>query len=529
LAKQLAEVDTVLFCDLYNIKTEQGTKLDLLSHLFLYDIYVDWTPKQVILKAAQIGFSTMAIIKSLWAARNKGLDIIYTLPTSNDINDFVGGKVNRIIEQNPILKEYVRDRDTIEQKKVGNNVIYYRGTWTQKAALMVSSDLNIFDEEDRSKQDVIAQYASRLQHSKYKWEWHFSNPSVEGNGVSRYWAQSDQKNWHIKCKGCDTQQVMSWPESIDQKKKIYVCKHCSKELTNEERRKGDWIAKYPGREWSGYWIPLFIAPWVSAQQICEYYETKSIEYFHNFVLGLPYVGEGNTVVPDVILRNLTSAINQQQKVVIGCDSGQKKHYVIGNAQGLFYYGVTESWETIEELLKRYPRSIAVVDALPDLTEPRKLREKYPGRVYLCHYVKDRKTLQLIKWGQGDEWGNVKADRNRLIQVVIDEFADRRVPLQGTQDDWADYVKHWKTLYRVVVQDILGAPQFRWLTSDGNDHWVHATAYWRVGMARFAEEAQLFDANKTIFQTAPEISVHGTISHNPLQYQHEEREEDWRNV
>ena len=135
------------------IKNEKGLKIDFRNHLFLYDVYNDFSPKLVCLKAAQIGFSTMAILKSLWLAKHRGIDIIYTLPTANDVNDFVSGKVNRIIVQNPCLQDYVKDKDTIEQKRVGNNVIYYRGTWTEKAALMVSSDLNIYDEEDRSKQE----------------------------------------------------------------------------------------------------------------------------------------------------------------------------------------------------------------------------------------------------------------------------------------------------------------------------------------------------------------------------------------
>lgn len=55
---------------------------------------------------------------------------------------------------------------------------------------------------DRSDQSVIETYQSRLQHSKYKWRWNFSNPSLEGNGVSRYWDMSDQKHYFIKCSRC---------------------------------------------------------------------------------------------------------------------------------------------------------------------------------------------------------------------------------------------------------------------------------------------------------------------------------------
>lgn len=504
----------------HGIKTETGKPIDFREHLFLYDIYNDWSPKLVCYKAAQIGFSTMAIIKSLYAADRLGLDCIYTLPTANDVKDFVGGKANRIINNNPYLQTLVTDKDSVEQKRVGNNVIYYRGTWTEKAALMVTSDLNIHDEEDRSKQEVIQQYASRLQHSKYKWEWHFSNPSVEGNGVSRYWTASDQKHWFIKCADCRKEQYLSWPESIDSRARTFVCKYCHKVLTKEERRVGRWVKKYKDKEYSGYWISLLMAPWITADEIIKYYETKSKEYFWNFVLGLPYVGEGNTVTPDVIYRNLTVSTNSQERVVIGCDSGLIKHYVLGNSEGLFYYGKTDTWETIEGFLKKFPKSVAVIDALPDLTEPRKLREKYPGRVFLVHYARDRKTMEFWRWGKNEESGNVNVDRNRTIQLIIDEFADRRIPLQGTQDDWADYYRHWDDIYRVNEMEeakqagnknYVYTMPFRWDTKTGMDHWVHATVYWRVGMDKFSIQGGILKAQPDYsFPTVPAVSPDLTI-------------------
>ena len=206
----------------HGIKTESGAPLDFHDHLYLIDIFEDQSPKLVCYKSAQIGFTTTALLKAMWLAKTQRMDIIYTMPTSNDISVLVGGKVNRLVAQNPILQEYVKDKDSVEQKGIGDSLIYFKGTWTDRAALSVSSDLNIHDEEDRSKQDIIQQYASRLQHSSKKYEWHFSNPSVEGNGVSRYWAKSDQKHWFIQCGGCKRKQYLSWPESIDSDKRVFI-------------------------------------------------------------------------------------------------------------------------------------------------------------------------------------------------------------------------------------------------------------------------------------------------------------------
>ena len=94
---------------------------------------------------------------------------------------------------------------------------------------------------------------------------------------------------------------------------------------------------------------------------------------------------------------------------------------------------------------------------------------------------------MIRWGKDKELGNVVVDRNRGLQTLIDEFADKRIPLQGTMDDWAPYYKHYSTLYRLNEPDSLGVPTMVWESSDGNDHYCHATLYWRVGMDRFKND------------------------------------------
>ena len=62
-----------------DFKTENGDKFDLHSHYFMYDPLIDMASLKrdiVVYKAAQIGFSTTAMIASFWIAKNKGTDII---------------------------------------------------------------------------------------------------------------------------------------------------------------------------------------------------------------------------------------------------------------------------------------------------------------------------------------------------------------------------------------------------------------------------------------------------------------------
>src|SRR3990167_6068897 len=208
---RLSEISIHAFIQENGIKNEVGVPIDFKDHPFLFDIYRDFSPKLVICKAAQVGATTMETLKLLWAVRNKGLDAIYCLPTYEDVNTMVGSKVNRIIAQNPILQEWTKDKDTIDQKQIGDNYIHWRGTWTSKAAIMVSSDWNLYDEIDASKPDVVEQYATRLQHSKYKYEHYFSHPSAQGTGIDKFWEKSDQKHWFIMCGQCGEEQFLEWP------------------------------------------------------------------------------------------------------------------------------------------------------------------------------------------------------------------------------------------------------------------------------------------------------------------------------
>lgn len=469
------------------ILTETGKPFDFKSHPFLFDVMCDWSPKQVWLKAPQIGGSIVANLKLLWLVPRKKLNAIYVLPTASDVRDFVSGKTNMLISQNKCLSDLIVDKDSIEQKRIGDNTVYFRGAETERAALSVSSDLNIFDEVDRFRnKHVMEQYRSRLQHSDYKYEWYFSNPSVEGNGVHQLWGRSSQRHWFISCDKCSKKQFLSWPESVDVGRQAFVCKHCNKVLGEEARLKGSWHAAISAikPEYSGYWFSLLMVPWVTAAEVIHLYQTKSAEYFANFVLGIPFVGNGAKLTEQEFFDNLESGVNTiTDPIVIGLDTGLPNWYVVGNRQGIFYNGKCDGYDEIRRLLVRYPHSILVADQGGDLIGVRELQEEYPGRVFLCYYRSDRKTMQIVDWGKGEESGKVIVDRNRMIQQLVDEIRAKRIPLFGSKSDWWQVWLHFANMYRTVEEDANGNERFVWERS-GADHSAHACTYWRIGVDKF---------------------------------------------
>lgn len=512
LAIQLATQEIDLFLDVYNITNDQGERLDFKDHAYLYDIYQDFTPTQVILKAAQIGFSTMANIKALWLAKNRGMDIIYSLPSAADIKDFVSGKTNRLIDYNKIFQEWTQDKDSIEQKRVGNNVIYFKGTWTERAAIATPADLYISDETDRSKQEIVQQYSTRLQHSKYGWQWYFSNPSVPGIGVDKYWQMSDQKHWFIKCSNekCLHEWYITMENIMYDKNNVpyFGCLKCKEELN---RNKGRWIAKYAGKKVSGYWIPLLIVPTKSAQYILDKKKEYTEEQFANFVLGQPYVGKGNVITRQMFLQNLTDRLNpRDSRTIIGVDTGNAINVVAGNKYGIFYNNKSEDYGELRMMMKSFSDAICIIDAGGDFRGAKSFRQEFPNRVFLCYFRQDRKNDEIIQWN--DEDGTVVADRNKMIQLCIDEFVEKRMPVYGSENDWYDFMIEWIGMYRTSELNNLQVETFVWnKPASGRCDYPFAQVYMRVGLDRFLESQSTFHdpGNKSFGSPGIDIMPDGT--------------------
>jgi DNA-directed RNA polymerase subunit RPC12/RpoP len=505
----------------HKIKNEVGVPIDFEKRKFLWDIYNDLSPFQAILKPPQVGMTVCNTLKSLYVAKKLGRQIIYTLPTQGDVQDMVGGSFNRIIAQNPILMDWVKDHDTVEQKSVGDSMIFYRGTFTSKQAMMIPSGLNIHDEVDASDPNVIVQYENRLQAQEDGgMRWYFSHPSLSGHGVDVYWQQSDKKEWYITCPACKTEQYMTWPDNVDMERQIYICSECKKELPDSARINGEWQPTATG-EFSGYHITQLMLYNKSAKDIIRAFRDplKDQQHFYNFVLGLPYIGSDDKIEPAVVLRNCVDEVNSQEdRTVIGVDTGHDYiSYVLMNKQGVFFYdterGITASktpFDVLRAHLRRFPKSIAVLDQGGELMNTRQLQAEFPGRVFLCYYNKDRKSIELVRWGDNEEYWKVSVDRNRMLTLMVEQLRDiGRIRLNGTRDEWAEFAEQFGYIYREKIanketkdkddRSLYGA-EYVW-KRNGPDHYVHALLYALVGMQRYGGEAAKI-VGEGVFDSVP---------------------------
>ena len=491
-----------------NIKNERGEPIEFGEHRFMQDLYVDNRAIQVVRKASQVGDSTMEILKALHAARFWGINQIYTLPTSDDVFKFVPGKVNRIIRINPCIREGVPPKsvDAIEQKQIGKSFLYFKGTFTEREAIMLSSDRNIHDELDKSNPDVVRDYTSRLGYSKIRSQRFFSTPTIPDFGIDKLFQDSDQKYWRFNCPHCTFRQHMEWEKNVDEERGIYVCSKCGKEITPKHINKlGSWEARYPDRPISGYWISQLHCPWRTAKDLIqEKIDAEDDTYFYNFVLGLPYLSAEQRIPASLFLRNMidTDAEAAEDYNVMGVDTGsgtgKGNHVIIGNKKGVFWIGILKDepgkdrWEQTAELIKFYDIRVTVIDGQPYTTETFALAKQFPYRVYLCWFKDDPKMLEITRFFDEEEGKQkeledeikVLASRTRIIDETITALHKHEIGFAMKSDSpgFKGLIEHAQKMYARSVTDKLGQVKREWANTGANDYFL-AFIYWHIALRK----------------------------------------------
>lgn len=489
LAK-LATRNAAAFIYQNKIENENQRPIEFVNHQFLIDPYMDNAKEQVAMKSTQVGWSTLAIIRSIHMANFYDANVIYTLPSKSVVTDFVTPKVNPLIETNPIIAKMMGQTNSTALKAVGRRFIYFRGSYEQSAALSISGDVLVNDEYDRSNQMVLDTYKTRLDAAAINnpgmgFKWYFSNPSVPEAGVDALWKESDQKHWYITCTRCNKDQYMEFPDNIDLKLQVYICKHCKRPLRHEDRRDGRWLRHHFSKI-SGYWINQLMVPWIPASKIIEN-SKKDQQIFHNFTLGLPYVASEDRLTGDAIRRAILLEENPKTDVAIGVDVGLVKHYVIGNKYGIFRVGTCRTWEEIENLRNQYSAHM-VIDAMPMPDPVMRLVQDHLGKVWMCYFSENKKQLEVIEWGEGDKAGVVLADRTKIIDAVVADIRNGDIVFNIPPEALREYIAHAEAMYRVVVEETTpeggktGKVTQRWLTVGSRpDHFIFATLYWRMAL------------------------------------------------
>ena len=499
---------------------------------FMVPVYRDLHNEIVIIKGAQMGFSTMSIIRSLWAVTTFPMSVIYSFPTKGDVSTFTAARINPIIAASTYLSDRIQNFDSVgmkqfarvpraEQKRlqslghqVSYSTIYFNGAQNPKDATSVDADLLIHDEEDRSDPQTIEEYQSRLYASRFKWLIRLSTPTYPGAGIDRQWRRSDMRHWLIQCSGCNERFEMDFPRNIEPetykevlagKTPRYKCHKCNKTLSEEDRGKGVWVAERPGIPVHGYSINQMSASWVSAQMILDQYDRASFKgAFWNLIMARPYQEGTSAMTKAAILSRQDENVvgagqvwdrmeagSQGRSCTMGVDVGKVLDVVIGTMdQGrprIIEFKRLEGegkWDELNELMVLYGVVNCVVDADPEDHMAHVFANHWPGRVWRCRYSHGR--VKDIRWD--DTTYLVTPPRTELLTRSSMELLTQRIlPRYDGSVVYDEFIKHHENSKKVPifsgintvdmesVDNEQGISHYEWRET-GPDHQFHAGTY-----------------------------------------------------
>lgn len=524
LQQALRQYDPVTWAtEVANIYLPKAGKLDFSDHRFLEDVYRDTHPEIVILKGAQLGFSTWAIIRTLWMALTFPCSIIYTFPTKDDVSTYTASRINPVVNGSQYVKDRILDVDSVRVKQfskhppqkgvaqIGVSTVYFNGAQTEKDATTVDADMLVHDEEDRANPQIIEQYQSRLDHSKFKWKIRLSTPTRPGFGVSKGYDQSDRRKWLIRCSACNKEfpmgdDITTWDRNLEPKTweevehgytAKFVCHYCGAEITDEQRINGRWVAERDNPALPhGYLLSQLTAPWVSAADVLRKRSSFNFEGdFYNLVLGLPFLAGANVMSREAILEHMTGETEMVgEGYFMGVDIGKSIDVVIGKwaeggiPQTVRILSVTD-WKELDQLMYQYAIISCVVDALPEERDAKEFQERWnaPGmlRVWRCVYrgVSTSSAQREVLWRDDNDTVTpiVSAPRDEILTRSSNELlARRRLPRFDGSDFHEKYLDHHKNSKKVPVfkegQEAERVIDYYEWVADGPDHFFHAGTY-----------------------------------------------------
>ncbi len=500
---------------------EKNTKLEGKNYSFKHheyqkDIIDDSTKTLFVSKCAQSGLSEIFARWGMAAcATQKNFTLIWTFPTTGDAERFCKARLDPFLNDSAEFGNSLSRRvNSTELKQFGaNSFAYIRGTISETGALSVPADLLIHDEFDRSDMGNIAAYVSRLQHRPTKMRRIFSTPTVKKYGIDLASETSRRYKQMWKCSHCNEHFLPDYETNIiipgwDKPKKEInksnikdikwqqarlLCPHCGKEPSIDLEYR-EWILENPMDNYDSKTI--FVAPFCLPAILTPQYLVKvSTEFdkwseFVNQALGLTAEDEQDTLTETNVRAMLIPGDFDSSSVhFMGCDMGLMCHITIGkpdtSGRLIVVHREKVGFMSFEkrraELCKIYKIVTNVNDMFPYTEVVQKITE-YDMNSYGALYTEFNSTNshRVKDQDENTEEGKinmrqVQINRNVALDELMQMIKAGNVIVKETEDK-EEFVHHMRDMKRVQQYDKFGGIKYKWVKTQGQDHWHHSLLY-----------------------------------------------------
>jgi hypothetical protein len=410
----------------------------------------------VIMKSAQGGASTLALLWTLWLMLRERCQIAYFLPTASLALNFSRDRFIRLARDNPQIHRLmgdpgsphasrIVDEGSASVRRIQQSIAYFTHTTGRVTTEALPLDALIFDEVQEMLLTDVEKAQERLSASALHAILRASTANFAGSDVHYFYERSDQREFYTQC-GCPEGTVLAdaWdprtgPLCIDRgngstpgipRDWFYVCPRCRTIIADPQA--GEFRARNPSAPRIGFHFPQMLSPRQTPTRIMTKWESRvDTKNFYNRVLGRPYADPDTVPVTE---KHLDAAQNLDliwgpvpkrtaDRVFMGIDQMGQENYVVvkarvGNRMRLLHLEIIQDdspWRRCAELMRIYRVRYAVAESLPNYNEAQRFAKEHDGRVFLAHYqdIGD----EILRWG----------DRPRDSMAVSRSADDIRTP------------------------------------------------------------------------------------------------------
>lgn len=496
--EQLLSVDTMMQVHAGYWAAKSGIRVDgnlinLADHRYQIDMLACDHPNQSFRKGAQIGLTTLQMLKTIHGHLNQRYPqgTLYLFPSRDDVTDFSKGRFAPLITDNPVIQQAVSDTDAANIKRVGGAMLYFRGTRSRSQLKSVPVDRLVFDEIDEMQPRMVDLAMERISHSSVREIVKISTPTLPDYGIDVAHQESDQRVWQIKCRHCGRHTCLELEFAEREREQrvlvrrpdgtvIRACTHCGGEIYP---RDGHWVAQFPerSRDAVGWWISQLNSKFVAPEAILQAYQDPrcNLTEFYNSKLGMPYVEAKDRLTIEQVLSLCSDygiTTHDAGPCSMGVDQGKDLHVVVGKRDGrgskIVLLEVLKEWEQLDNVVKLHHVSRAVVDALPETRNAREFSKRFPGKIYLNYYQDHQRGG--YKWD--DREMTVACNRTESLDSSHKELLDGLVGLPRKSDTVEEFAKHCHNVAkRLEEDDETGSRRYVYVKL-GPDHFRHAFNY-----------------------------------------------------
>ena len=489
-------------------------------------------------KAAQMGYTEVALNKVFKAIDIDGISVLYVLPASTpDASDFSTARFDPALEMSVHLQSMFTDVKNIGHKRAGNANLYIRGSRSRSQLKSIPVGLVIVDEKDEMVQENVPMIFERMSGQVEKQVFQISTPTIENYGINADFRISTQRIYCFKCPHCSKWTNLIYPDCLiitaesitDQRvsESRLICKECKSTLTHEEKisflslDNAKWIPTYEDRDIEGFHISqlysMTVKPVDIARSVLRAMTNPADEQeLYNSKLGMCHTVEGARVTDQELIncqghhRKFVTG-NQDALLTMGVDVGKWLHFEIDQwffdqealstdlnlsaTCKLINEGKVLDFEKLDELMRRFNISFCVIDANPEKRKALEFAQRWSGHVKLCYYGNSIGNTKQIHIHNEDEH-TITVDRTSWLDMSFSRFHGKRISLPV--DLSLEYKQHIKAPVRIYEKDRDGNPTGRYVTSTNDaDHFSHARNYAEMALPLAASLAVNYNIGRIL--------------------------------